>query len=91
MRIFNTIFFFITVGLCIYICCIGIKNVFRYNKFQLEYHALAKELEVEKQKNLAYIKTLAAMKHPDYWEILAKKRFGYVKKGEVMFLVAPGK
>ena len=81
-------FLFLLVGFFIfYLGSIGIKNIFRYNKFQLETQSLATELHKETAIQTEYKRELAAMCRPEYWQQLAQKRLGLVNKGEVVYKI----
>lgn len=87
MRFFNIALFVVSVLLFIYVCSIGIRNYFRYNGFKLEQLALQEELIKERRRNLDYKHQLLAMEKPEYWELQAKNKLGFVKKGEKVFKI----
>lgn len=79
---------FVLVGiLTIYLAGIGIKNIFRYNRFQLEAQSLVAELQKETIHQTAYKQELEAMRQPEYWQQLAQKRLGLVNKGEAVYKI----
>jgi cell division protein FtsB len=61
---------------------IGLKNLFRYNKFKIEYARLQEDYEDEQKRHLDYLHQLASMQSPDYWELQAKAKLGLVCPGE---------
>ena len=69
----------------IYICCIGIKNVFRYNKFNAEHKMLINELDQQKKLNDQYQKEMLALKDKSYLELIVKQKLFLVKPGEKMY------
>ena len=73
----------------VYVCCIGIKNIFRYNKFKLEAEQSRLQLEKLTLQRELYQKELQSMQDDQYWEFLAKKRLGYVKPGEIVYKIVP--
>ena len=85
----NISFFFVTLVLVVYVCCIGIKNIFRYNKFKLEAQENERVLKHLTFQQDAYNKKLLSIENEGTWELLAKTRLGYVKKGEVVYRFLP--
>lgn len=79
--------FIITLIILVYICSIGIKNIFRYNKFKLEYRLLNAQLTKEKQRNIQLKQRLTMLKKPFFWEMIAKQKLGYIKKGETVYKI----
>ena len=75
-------FFFFTLFLLGYTTYIGLKNVFRYNKFKAEYATVQLAYEDQVRLNKTYKRQLASMQTTDYWELQAKKQLGYVNHGE---------
>ncbi len=74
-----------------YVIYIGVINLFRYNSFKMEYQKKMVTYNEALQKNRDYKLALAGMKTQDYWELQAKERLGYVKSGEVLYRIVPGK
>ena len=85
----NILLFAVTIVVFIYICSIGMRNLFRYNKYQRSYEDTVTELNSEQEKYQAFKQTLADMKSLDYWELQGKERLGFVNKGEVVYVVSP--
>ncbi len=71
--------------LLLYICYIGLKNIFRYNAFMLEYRHLNTQVEEETQRNLMLKRQLSKMNDADYWEVQAKQKLGLICEGEVVY------
>ena len=69
----------------LYICGIGIKSVFRYNAFHREHVQLQRELWSVSKQNNYYKALLARRNNPEFWELHAKQRLGYVKAGEHVY------
>jgi len=69
----------ITLFYCLYI---GIRNVFRYNAFRLEYKSTQQEYLKVLEKNHHLKKELQEMDSTEYWEKRAKQDLGLIKKGE---------
>mgnify|MGYP003330267889 CR=1 FL=1 len=89
MRPFKSLLLFaVSIILFVYVCGIGVKNVFRYNKLRLDYARNLTALENEKQLNRKYKNQLTRMKSPRYWELAAKRDLGYVRKGEQVYKLA---
>ncbi|MCP4050925.1 MAG: septum formation initiator family protein [bacterium] len=86
-RLINIFSFLVTLIFFCYICSIGIKNIFRYNKFKLEYSDLTTEYLKELHLNEVYNKQLSSLNNDFYWEALAKKQLNYIKKDEVVYKV----
>lgn len=79
---------FIVLVTCLaflYVFFIGIKHVFRYNMFKQEYSRLVETHYAESLKYLAYQSELKAMDQTQYWEFQARRKLGYVKKGEEVY------
>lgn len=70
-----------------YSLAIGLKNILRYNAFVQEYDSLSTVYLEEKRMNADYRWILSKLENPDYWEYLAKKRLGYVRKTEIVYKV----
>ena len=85
----HSLIFAVTVGLIVYICGIGLKNIFRYNSFHSEYESLKQTLLVETRTNQYYKRQLSQLNSPDFWELEAKTQLGYVKEGEVVYKIIP--
>jgi cell division protein FtsB len=88
MKVIDTISLVISVMVLLYICSIGIKNIIRYNGFELEYQLLLSQINSETQKNRAYKKQLISLKEDVYWEMEAKNRLGFVRPGEQIYRMA---
>tara|TARA_B100002051_G_C16386892_1_gene463281 strand:- start:95 stop:388 length:294 start_codon:yes stop_codon:yes gene_type:complete len=82
--------FIITCFLLIYILAIGINNIFRYNKYQLQYNEIEMKLINEKIKNKELINELKKTKKEEYWELKAKQELGYIKSNEKVFILTKG-
>ena len=87
MKLFRAAGALLSIIVFVYICCIGIKNVFRYNGLKQHYAALKIETTKSEQFNQKLKHNLAAMENPSYWELDAKQRLGYVYKHEEMIKV----
>ncbi len=72
--------------LMIYSSYIGIRNVFRYNVTKNELNVLYTELDNLKNKHAKLSNSLIFLQHPDYWELLSKRKLGYKKTGETMYM-----
>ena len=66
----------------IYCLYVGIRNVFRYNAFRLEYKSTQEEYMKVLEKNHHIKKELQELASNDYWEKRAKQDLGLIKKGE---------
>ena len=75
-------FLIFTGLLIIYTTYIGLKNVFRYNQFKIEYKRLQQQSADEAKLNQTYKQQEQAMQVPGYWELQAKKRLGWINPGE---------
>lgn len=82
----NIISFCFGLLLLIYSSYIGIRNVFRYNVTKNELNVLYTELDILKNKHAKLSNSLIFLKHPDYWELLSKRKLGYKKTGETMYM-----
>lgn len=72
----------LSLFLLVYSVSIGIRHVFRYNGFKLDHQQVDKQVSLERQKHARYSQQLTAMQNPQYWELEAKKRLGFIKPGE---------
>lgn len=73
------------VVFCLYICGIGIKSVFRYNAFHREHADLQQTLLAVSKQNNYYKLLLSRRNNPEFWELHAKQRLGYVNAGEYVY------
>ena len=69
----------------IYICCIGIKNVFRYNRFSAVHKSLLSQMENQQQLNYQYKKEILALKNERYLELIAKEKLQLILPGEKVY------
>lgn len=74
-----------TVGLMVYVSCIGIRNIFRYNRFKINYEVSAQALNTQLRLNSEYKQRLASMSHYSFWELEAKKQLGLINKNEILY------
>lgn len=74
-----------TIILFVYVCSIGIRNVFRYNAFKIEYLDARQQYDDELKKKEWYEFQINAQSRESYWEEKAKMELGYVKDGEVVY------
>jgi cell division protein FtsB len=72
-----------------YVCYIGLKNIFRYNAFMLEYKNVTAQVEEEARRNLIIKRQLLKMRDADYWEVQAKQQLGYINEGETVYNLYP--
>jgi cell division protein FtsB len=77
----------LSVGLLVYGSSIGIKNIFRYNVFELESRRLKSQLGREQARNHALILQQQRMQAPQYWEEKIRQELGYVRPNEVVYQV----
>ena len=84
---FRISFFCFTLVVFLYVCCIGIKNVFRYNTYKSAHVLKENELEAVRQKNTQLKQDLLDMESEHYWELQVKERLGWVKSGEVEYRI----
>ncbi len=75
----------------LYICGIGIKSVFRYNSFHREHAELQREFLAVSKQNTYYKALLSRRNNPEFWELHAKQRLGYVAPGEQVYKVVQEK
>lgn len=73
-----------------YVCSIGIRNVFRYNAFKIEYLDAYQHYEDELKKKEWYEFQINAQTRESFWEEKAKMELGYVKNGEVVYKLRSG-
>ncbi len=80
-----------TLTLMGYICSIGIRNVFRYNMFKLQYAALCRDYMLEQEKRAVLNQQLLEITTSEFWELEAKSKLGYVNEGERVYIFIPPK
>lgn len=85
------VFFGFTVVVLLYVCCIGIKNVFRYNSFKLTQAHTQAVLDRVQLRNSRLKQQMQAMEADHYWELTIKERLGWVKQGEIDYRILPKK
>lgn len=77
----------ITLFLFIYICCIGIKNVFRYNVLSREYKVMSNKLIKQQKIYQLLSREVSLSKVSSHWHFLAKKELGYIHPNESVYFV----
>ncbi|MBG90949.1 MAG: hypothetical protein CL521_03935 [Actinobacteria bacterium] len=82
----HTVLFLVLLGVLLNVLCIGIRNVFRYNKFRSEYDQSVRQLQVASKLNQQYKRQLLQFQDNSYWELEAKRRLNYVKPGEAVYI-----
>ena len=78
----------LTFLLLVYVCSIGIRNIFRYNTFRLDYLSAVSVLEYEKKRQQQFQQQLKQMEHNHYWELRAKQ-LGFRSKNEYVYKLNP--
>jgi len=81
------LFFSATALIFVYICSIGIRNVFRYNNFKQAYEQTASDLKYEQELHQLYKQEISEMNSQEYWELKARDRLGFIKKNEKVYIV----
>ncbi|MFC1770597.1 septum formation initiator family protein [Candidatus Margulisiibacteriota bacterium] len=84
-KLFSYFFLIFSILLLFYISSIGIKNIFRYNSFNKDYLSLSSNLKKETSTNKLLNQNMKALNDIDFWEVSAKKRLGFIKKGEAVY------
>jgi len=79
------IFFGFTLILLVYVCCIGIRNIFRYNRFKIDYEVSVQALNNQLRLNSDYKQKLAATSQNEFWALEAKQQLGLVNKYEITY------
>lgn len=74
-----------TILVFLYICGIGIKIVFRYNIFRMDYKRALSEYNAVLEENHKYEILLSKMQDDHYWEINARQKLKYIKPGEEVY------
>jgi cell division protein FtsB len=64
---------------------IGIKNIFRYNVFKFEHQQLKQELKTSQKQNNISKNELKKLNKKEFWEIQARKKLNFIKKGEQVY------
>ena len=77
-----------TVVLLVYVSCIGIRNVFRYNRFKIDCDQALQQLDFSQKKNDHLHRQLKQIDDNSYWDLKAKE-IGYIAKGDVVYKVLP--
>ena len=80
-------FFVLTVFLFLYVCYIGIENIFRYNGFKIECQAVEDQFKREQQLKQFHMAMVRSVNDPEFWEMEAKSKLGMILPGEQVFRV----
>lgn len=75
------------LAILVYILCIGIKSVFRYNAFVREYKAAANLLSGFKIDNTLLNRSRLRAGNLSQMALVAKIRLGYAKKKETVYSI----
>ena len=78
--------FCFSILILVYSSYIGIRNVFRYNVIKNELKIVQNDLVLLQNKNLELNETLTSLSDNRYWELLAKRKLGLKKTGEIMYM-----
>ena len=78
--------FCFSVLILIYSSYIGIRNIFRYNVTKNELNLTQVELFDLQQKNFELNEALSSLENSQYWELLSKRKLGYKKTGEIVYM-----
>jgi cell division protein FtsB len=81
----HTVFFGLACFFFVYTASIGIKSVFRYNSFKLDFQKNKARYEAVLARNAQLKLDVQKLCDNEYWEMQARQRFGYVKKGEIVY------
>ncbi len=72
----------------IYVCGIGVKNLFRYNMFLSEYKELEKSFYETQVLNQQLKQRLLQIEDVSFLEMQIKKKLGYVHDGEIVYYLS---
>ena len=81
----NGIVFLVTAIVLSYFFYIGIKNVFRYNVFRIEYQNLLNTHSKERHDNQTYRHMITNMESDHFWDLEARLKLGFVKENEQIY------
>ena len=79
--------FCFSIIILLYSSYIGIRNIFRYNIIKSDLESSYVELSDLQHKNIQLRETLISLESSQYWELLSKRKLGYKKKGEVVYMI----
>ena len=86
----DSLFLFFLLGIAVimmlYSSYIGIRNIFRYNVTKNELNLTQVELFDLQQKNFELNEALSSLENSQYWELLSKRKLGYKKTGEIVYM-----
>jgi cell division protein FtsB len=77
--------FLVVTTVFIYFLVIGIQHLFRYNSFKYKSVEIQEVLSKEKKINTQLKTKLNQMASDSYWELLIRKRLGYVNRNENVY------
>jgi cell division protein FtsB len=84
MKLLKTVFLgFILV----YLSSSLIRGIWRNMSVLNEYHSLVADLDKEKERNQELKTKLTRLNNDDYLELMARKKLGMVKNGEIVYKV----
>lgn len=72
----------------IYVCGIGVKNLFRYNMFLSEFKELEKSFYETQVLNQQLKQKLLQIEDVSFLEMQVKKKLGYVHNGEIVYYLS---
>ncbi len=72
--------------LLVYVSCIGIRNIFRYNRFKIDHDHAIEQLDFARKKNEHLHRQLKQLDDKAYWRLKAKE-IGFIAKGDVVYKV----
>ena len=87
MRIFHYFAQICCLAILVYILCIGIKSIFRYNTFVREYRAAADLLSRFKTDNVLLNRSRLRTENLSQMALVAKIRLGYARKKETVYSI----
>jgi len=84
-KLFYSLTLVFTAIAFVYVCVIGIENIFRYNDFKTRLAIATTSLEKEKLKAKTLNETTVESRSPLFWEELARTQLGFTKPDEVVY------
>jgi cell division protein FtsB len=84
MKLAKTI---ILVFILVYFSSSLVRGIWRNMSVLTDYHNLLTDLEKEKERNQELKLKITRLNNDDYLELLARKKLGMVKKGEIVYKV----
>lgn len=86
-KIFLLFYYTAIISVSLYFATIGIRHIFLFFESKNEVVFLNEMLEKQKQENARLIEEEENLNFDFYWEYLARKQLGFVKRDETVYKI----